>query len=543
MRVVTGFVRDQEDALERQKDLTGQITDLTEERAFIEQEGGEFQRGLLRTLNEQALAYHDITASVAELEGRQEELSADAIQSQKDVIAGMEAQTGMITAPELWAIATGAMTAEQATSVDVTARQAQQLQRLSETLDEVTAAYAEGEATSLDVFVAQEALTEAVENALRPSRDLEQAQKELARMEKDATRISLQLTVARDKQTMAQESLTAAQETGARTAEAVDVIDRKLLALEEERTAAIGDLDVATENYTTALREANRIKDTAAIQDAELERLTGELEDAQWDLVASQYGVRDAEIALAEAGDKANDAIDRMTSISPSLGAELILLKENAKNAYPQFDLMRDSLALLEPDLQDAKDAVTGVKDAIAALTREMEVLNGTRLAPDLSGATGPTAAATPAGAPAGTTAGGALARFPSIGIDPTAIAQVAGMGGAGIWEGILGAESTTAGNVGGRFGALREALLGGQTPESISEFLASLAPSAASGGFVKSAGLVNVHAGETISPAGGATYITVNIEGSVSSERELVESIRRGLLRSQQSGRAVVLN
>ena len=117
-------------------------------------------------------------------------------------------------------------------------------------------------------------------------------------------------------------------------------------------------------------------------------------------------------------------------------------------------------------------------------------------------------------------------------------------MGGAGIWEGILGNESTTEGTVSGRFGALREALLGGQSPESISDFLATLAPSAATGGFVKSAGLVNVHAGETITPGGGgATYITVNVEGSVSSERDLVESIRRGLLRSQQSGRAVVLN
>ena len=547
MRTVTGFIRDQEDALERQKDLTGEIADLTEERAFIEQGGGEFQRGLLRTLNEQALAYHDITASVAELEGRQGELSADAIQSQKDVIAGMEAQAGMITAPELWAIATGAMTAEQATSVDVTARQAQQLQRLTDTLDEVTAAYAEGEATSLDVFVAQEALTEAVENALKPSRDLEQAQKELARMEKDATRIGLQLTVARDKQTVAQEKLTAAEETGARTAEAVAVIDQQLLALEEKRTTAINDLDEASEDYYTALKEANRIKDTTAIQDAELERLTGELEDAQWDLAASQYGVRDAEIALAEAGDKANDAIDRMTSISPSLGAELILLKENAKNAYPQFDSMRTSLMNLEPDLAKARDTVTEVKDAIAALTREMEVLNGTRLAPDVSGGAtaGVTTGATTGGASAGAAAGGALARFPSIGIDPTAIAQVAGMGGAGLWEGILGAESTTAGNVSGRFGALRDALLGGHEPASISGFLASLAPSAATGGFIKSGGLVNVHAGETITPrgGGGGVNITINVEGSVSSERDLVESIRKGLLQAQKSGKAVVLN
>ena len=94
------------------------------------------------------------------------------------------------------------------------------------------------------------------------------------------------------------------------------------------------------------------------------------------------------------------------------------------------------------------------------------------------------------------------------------------------------------------RLTAMDDALAAGHSAQDIHEFLATLAPSAASGGFVKSAGLVNVHAGETITPGGGgATYITVNIEGSVSSERELVESIRRGLLRSQQSGRAVVLN
>ena len=66
--------------------------------------------------------------------------------------------------------------------------------------------------------------------------------------------------------------------------------------------------------------------------------------------------------------------------------------------------------------------------------------------------------------------------------------------------------------------------------------------PSAQSGGFVTSAGLVNVHAGETITPRGGGVNVVVNVEGSVSSERDLVEAIRKGLLRSQQSGRSVVL-
>jgi hypothetical protein len=66
--------------------------------------------------------------------------------------------------------------------------------------------------------------------------------------------------------------------------------------------------------------------------------------------------------------------------------------------------------------------------------------------------------------------------------------------------------------------------------------------PSAAAGGFVQSAGLVNVHAGETITPRGGGVNVVVNVEGSVSSERDLVEAIRKGLLRAQQSGKAVVL-
>jgi hypothetical protein len=71
---------------------------------------------------------------------------------------------------------------------------------------------------------------------------------------------------------------------------------------------------------------------------------------------------------------------------------------------------------------------------------------------------------------------------------------------------------------------------------------IAGIFPSAQSGGFVTSAGLVNVHAGETISPRGGGVNVVVNVEGSVSSERDLVEAIRKGLLRAQQSGKAVVL-
>lgn len=60
-------------------------------------------------------------------------------------------------------------------------------------------------------------------------------------------------------------------------------------------------------------------------------------------------------------------------------------------------------------------------------------------------------------------------------------------------------------------------------------------------GGTVLQTGLAVVHRGEVVSPAGGGiagggggTNVTVNVFGSVTSERELVDSIHAGLLRKQ---------
>ena len=121
--------------------------------------------------------------------------------------------------------------------------------------------------------------------------------------------------------------------------------------------------------------------------------------------------------------------------------------------------------------------------------------------------------------------------------------------GGLNIWNQIK-ATAEDAASARARWNDLQGRLSAGQSPESVasdytdlSRFLGGDVISAQQGGFVKSAGLVNVHAGETITPAGdGGVNITVNVEGSVSSERDLVEAIRKGLLRAQQSGKALVL-
>ncbi len=579
VKVGVGHLRDKEDALARALDLTGQIADLTEERLFIEQKGGDFQRELLHNLNQQLLAYHDITASVEQLEGRQEELSAGAIQSQKDLVASLRAEQAAITEVEQALIDLGIVSATDAAQAAISAKQAKNLIKLRDELADIETQVEAGEATLLDLIEAQDDYNKAVTDARRPIDKLERATENLARMEEDAERIGLQLAVARDKQTMAQEALTAAQETGARTAEAVAEVDRELIKLKEAETQATIEAGDAHDAWTDAMLDAEKIRDTSAVQLAEEERLIKELEVANWDLVASQYGVQDAEIALAEAGDKVNDAIDRMTAISPALAAEMITMSEAARGAYPQFDTMRANLAVLEPQIASAKSAVDGFRDAIAALVREMAILNGTRVnpiqVPNLPPLTG---------SPSGDGGGG--------GGSPAAAAIVAAVDEvAAAVEDVVDAVDAVVAVVepggalldGDEFKALinatvddnADAILGIQEAAALEKFLGNISaydipempvympkvatpstygsiggpgsrgggiPSAAAGGFVQSAGLVNVHAGETITPRGGGVNIVVNVEGSVSSERDLVESIRKGLLQAQKSGKAVVL-
>ena len=549
VQVAREFHKDGVDALQRQKDLTGEIADLAEERAFIEQEGGRFQRDLLHTLNQQRLAYFDINASVAELEGRQTELSSGALQAQRDLVASLQAQQAAVTEVEQALVDLEIVSATDAAQADISAKQAIALIKLKDGLAETETAVEAGEATTLDLIAAQDAYTKAVNHARSPIDGLQRATQDLSRMEEEAARIGLQLQVARDKQTLATEALTAAEETGARTAEAVDVIDRQLLVLEEQRTQATNDMTEAEDAATEAMYFANKMKDTSAIKTAELERLSRELEDAQWGVVAAQYAGLDAEIGLAEAGDTVYDALDKLRNLSPDLADEMEMMSLEARYAHSEFDTMRARLLELEPQIATAKSEVDRFKDAIAELVGQMELLNRTKVTVD----GGTVTTTTPSGTTATSTATGTTTTTPTTptgGKPPIAEITVdelrAGIASKTLAGGDLSSsfvELAVMEQLNDRLTAMDDALAAGHSAQDIHEFLATLAPSAASGGFIKRGGLVNVHAGETITPGGGATYITVNVEGSVSSERELVESIRKGLLRSQQSGRSVVLN
>ena len=590
-----------QDLADEMDDLNDQILDAEARKLDLLAKEGEFQRGLTRELNSQKLAYFDIAAQVAELEDRQAELSEGALDAQRGLVDSLKAQQAAVTEVEQALIDLGIVSAADAAQANISAKQAKNLIKLRDEMEDTQAAFEAGEATTLDLIDAQDDYTKAVKDARRPIDRLERATDDLARMEKDAERIGLELAVARDKLTVVTEDKAKAEDTAARTSEAVAEIDAELISLEEK-------LAEVTKAETEARDEANKMKDMSAIQDAELIRLNKELEVANWDLVAAQYGVRDAEIALAEAGDKVNDAISRMRPLSEELADEMEVLSDVARLTYPEFDTMRATLAVLEPQIASARSAVDGFKDAIAALVRQMAILNGTRINPIQIPKVPPLM-----GQPSGDGGGDGGGFQPGIvdAIDDVVeavvdvvdavdevvdavndVVEVVEPGGALLdgdefaalvdatvvdnADAILGiqeaaalndflenidtymadipempvymptvATPSTYGSIGGpgsRGGDIPSSIVTPVLTDAELARIAGIFPSAQSGGFVTSAGLVNVHAGETISPRGGGVNVVVNVEGSVSSERDLVEAIRKGLLRAQQSGKAVVL-
>ena len=544
------------------------ITDLEAQRLDLTAEQSRHQRDLTHELNAQRLAYHDIVAQVAELEGRQQEVSAGAQEAQKNLIAGLKVEQSEITAVEqqLIDLYGGIISEADAAQADISASQAKNLLRLQEELFETEAATAAGEAGMFDLLIAQQRLSEGIADAVRPIDGLREAEERLIEMEADAERVALQLAVARDRetialqaktaatdidgqmttaitaidllqteqqhkltmatdaQTLATEVATAAKESEGLVTEELTRIDNELTEATAAQTAANDDLTAANAALAIAEAEVIVMGEMGAIQLEELERLSQALTDANWDLVAAEYADKDAKIAVAEAGDNTSDAIARMSAKSSELTLWMGAMTTQARNAYPQFDTMRATLLELEPQIASAKGEIEQMTAAISRLIAQMERLNRTKIDQTTGARIPPTGPGTDwrqddpgvwgsQGPPPDTQ----LAKL-KAGIE-------AQSGHAKYAERVAAA-----------------ATLSESEATTLNRFLDSL-PSAQAGGAVVKGGLVNVHAGEQIVPAGGGITVVVNVEGSVSSERDLVESIRKGLLQAQKSGRSVVLN
>lgn len=303
------------------------------------------------------------------------------------------------------------------------------------------------------------------------------------------------------------------------------------------------DLWAAMEDYTEAVEDATR-------ESSDLRRARENLSRAEADAIQlekeQERVIHELEVAyvdLAEAERTRAGLMDKEATRSATLAeieeqrAELqrTLEDQNRQLLESGLDLMEAQAGLAEAEAEVARTGadVNGVLDAQARLFESVDTEAG-----ELGGTLGSladfmyeivTAAGEVEKAFIGMSQAAALKALETgVGI-PSVESQIAGARAAGVQPGTY--TEFTAPHA--------------QTAAELDAWFSSMGiDGAASGGFVKSGGLLNVHAGETIVPAGrgGGVSVVVNVEGSVTSERELVETIRRGLLRAQQSGKAVVL-
>ncbi len=319
---------------------------------------------------------------------------------------------------------------------------------------------------------------------------LKQTEKEMA--EGEVTQ--LDLWAAMEDYTEAVEDATRESGDLRRARENLSRAEADAIQLEKEQERVIHELEVAYVDLAEAERtraglmdkEATRSATLAEIEEqrAELQRTledqNRQLLESGLDLIEAQAGLADAEAEVARTGADVNGVLDVQARLFESVDTE-------AGELGGTLGSLADFMYEIVTAAGEVEKAFIGMSKAAALKALET-----------------------------------------GVGI-PSLESQIAGARAAGVQSGTY-TEFTGS---------------GAQTASELDAWFASMGiDGAASGGFVKSGGLLNVHAGETVVPAGrgGGVSVVVNVEGSVTSERELVESIRKGLLRAQQSGKAVVL-
>jgi TP901 family phage tail tape measure protein len=479
--------------------ISDRITANLQEQRDLEEEGTEFAASIAQEFRKAALSVLELTDKVEDLRNEAEAVAPDT-GAQRALILGMHQQVAAVNEVEEALIDMGIISAEDAGMMDLTVKQAKTLVRLQRELEETTADYEAGEASLLDLMGATQDYDTAMNTARADSRALQQAQEDLNEMmvkgaEIDANREKAQLKLA-----IAEEELRLATQMG------TEETFKQNRILEEQAKLEVDRLRLLDEKAEASERDHQL--------DIKSWDLKSQLSAQEYHLQAAHDAVTAAKEAQAVADEELHYSEARLAEVMGRVNAA-------AKDGTGLFG-----------DLQDIIHAVTGeFRSLIELMEKPIRTPS-----PTSGGGGGGGAVAAPTGlAPTGAGHGWT---------PPTEwMMNVVQKGGADLWSQISGAASTDASNVAARFNALNEALQAGHTPGAVEEML-SMFDSAHSGGTVARGGLVNVAAGEVISPAsGGGITVVVNIEGSVSSERDLVESIRKGLLQAQKSGRSVVLN
>ena len=552
--------------------ITGRITENLAEQAALEEQGTEFAASIAQEFRKAALSVLELTDKVADLQNEVDAVAPDTA-TQEALIAGMRSQVAAVNDVEQALIDMGIISAEDAGMMDLTVREGKALVRLQEALVDTTTEYEAGEASLLDLMGATEDYDEAMNEARAESRELEQAVADLNEMISDGARIDAEREKATLKLAIAEEDLRLAVQKGSEEVFTANRIAEEQAVLEQARLKLLDKKAVKQQKESDLAQKAIDLAAALTVQDGllveaetkvveALEAIDTAREEAQQvadevyaKIEIAQDKVTEASNRITEAQAKEAEALAKITEANDEVTAALGRKAAADEELHYASVRLRTVMAEVNDLAKDGKGVWGELRDIIFAVTGEFRHLidlldedftptggggNGGG-GGGAGGAGGVPAGGAPAGgAPPG---GGPHSGVVGHGYTPPTewLMNVIQKGGLDLWNDISAAATTDASNVVERFNALNEALQAGHSPGAVEEML-SMFDSAQLGGVVKSGGLVNVHAGETITPAGGGVTVIVNVEGSVSSERDLVESIRRGLLQAQKSGRAVVL-
>jgi hypothetical protein len=449
-RRLESVTRDRLRLVEDIKDTQRDLNRLTDQRADVESDSGDWAIRYKRDLASAALSVMSITDRIRELQATEQATSG--VPAAKDAVAHLVDVASAVNTVEQALIDMGVITVTQARIADMSAQDAKALVDLNKRLKQTEKEMAEGEATQLDLWAAMEDYTEAVEDATRESGDLRRARENLSRAESDAIQLEKEQERVIHELEVAYVDLAEAERTRA-----------GLMDKEATRSATLAEIEEQRAELQRTLEDQNR-----------------QLLESGLDLMEAQAGLADAEAEVARTGADVNGVLDEQARLFESVDTE-------AGELGGTLGSLADFMYEIVTAAGKVEKAFIGMSQAAALKALET-----------------------------------------GVGI-PSLESQIAGARAAGVQPGTY-TEFTGS---------------GAQTAAELDAWFASMGiDGAASGGFVKSGGLLNVHAGETIVPAGrgGGVSVVVNVEGSVTSERELVETIRRGLLRAQQSGKAVVL-
>ena len=275
----TAIQEERQRTLEEIASISDEITKLMEDQANFSATNANFAAEIAQEFRKAELAIMNLEEKIADLQNEVDAVPPDA-STQREFVAKLKDQREAVNTVEQALIDMNVIKEEDAGFMDLTAAEAQTLVRLQEQLQETQLDMENGEATVLDLMVAEEAWTKGMGSAMEASRELTKAEADLADMEAKATQIEKDRKKAMLELEIAQYDLIKAKEIGteetylasraeeehAKVQEVINGLIDKRTDLQEKQTElalkeiqVVDELKYANERLKSVMEELNNL--------------------------------------------------------------------------------------------------------------------------------------------------------------------------------------------------------------------------------------------------------------------------------------------